>query len=359
MKPRPTSKRAALVLATPLLLLALGALRPAPARAAKEDVVVLRNGDRVTGEVKWLTRGKLEYSTDDAGRLQIEWVKISRLSSPHSFEVETGSGIKYVGRLVSADKDGVLVVGGADLDTLPIPDVVAVTALDAGFLKRVRAYLDMGLTFAKANRATTFSTDGEAAYRGDKIGSTFLFSSYAQGQESAPTTTRNSVGLRLIRFLPNRWSATALTGAEQNDELDLELRLTGAAAFGRVFSRSNSSELGAGAGLAVTRERFSPGEPGLESETKSNLEALFVAAWDAFRFDSPKLDFGSTVFLYPSLSTAGRIRGEATLRLKYELFADFNVGVSATDTFDSDPPEETATKNDFITTFTIGWSYRR
>src|SRR5512138_3250934 len=96
VKPRPTPKRAALRAAIPLVLLALGAPIAAPARAAKEDVVVLQNGDRVTGEVKWLTGGKLEYSTDDAGRLQIEWVKISRLSSPHSFEVETGSGLKYL-----------------------------------------------------------------------------------------------------------------------------------------------------------------------------------------------------------------------------------------------------------------------
>jgi hypothetical protein len=111
----------------------------------------------------------------------------------------------------------------------------------------------------------------------------------------------------------------------------------------------------------VTRERFSANatDPLAEEETGTNLEGLLVAAFDAFRFDSPKLDLAASVFLYPSLSTAGRIRGESTVRLKYELLPDFNVGISATDTFDSEPPEETATKNDFITTFTIGWSYRR
>jgi hypothetical protein len=45
--------------------------------------------------------------------------------------------------------------------------------------------------------------------------------------------------------------------------------------------------------------------------------------------------------------------------VKYELFPDFNVGVTITDTFDSKPPEEDATKNDFVSTVTIGWSYRR
>ena len=353
---RPTRKTLAA-----LLLAASAAACPGAALAAKTDVLTLHNGDRITGEVKWLTRGKLDYSTDDAGRLSIEWVKVSRLASPHSFEVETASGLKYVGRLVATDRDGIVVIGGADLDTLPIPDVVAISALDAGFMKRVRAYLDLGLTFAKANQATTFSSDGEAAYRGDKIGSTFGFSSYAQGQESAPTTSRNTVGLRLIRFFPKRWSAIALGQTEQNDELSLELRLTGAALLGRVLARSNSSELSVGAGLAVTRERFSAdaADPLAEDETGTNLEGVLAGTWDAFRFDSPKLDLATSLFLYPSLSTAGRLRGEGTVRLKYELLPDFNVGISATDTFDSDPPEETATTNDFITTFTIGWSYRR
>ena len=356
MSSHPTLNRR-LILTFVLAALAIAC----PAFAAKEDLVVLRNGDKITGEVKWLTRGKLEYNTDDAGRLQIEWVKIAQLRSPHSFEVETGAGFKYYGRLVASEEAGKLVVGGVELDTLSIPDVVAINALDAGFLKRVRAFLDLGLTFAKANQATTFNTDGEAAYRGNRYGSTFSFSSYAQGDESSPTTSRNSVGLRVIRFLPKRWSALALGQTEQNDELNLELRVTGAAALGRVLKRSNTSELGLGGGLAVTGERFSAHSenPAAGETTNTSLEGLLYAAWDAFRFDSPKLDFATSLSLFPGLSEAGRLRGEATVRLKYEIISDFDVGVSATDTFDSDPPDEDATKNDFITTFTIGWSYRR
>jgi hypothetical protein len=344
-----------------MLLLVLAAAGPSSARAAKTDLLTLQNGDRITGDVKWLTRGKLDYSTDDAGKLAIEWVKVARLTSPNSFEVETMSGAKYLGRLVASNRDGVIVVGGEVLDTLAIPEVVAINVLNASFMKRVRAYLDLGFTFAKANQATTFTTDGQAAYRGDTIGSTFAFNSYAQGQESAATATRNSVSLNLIRFLPKRWSVIALGQTEQNDELNLDFRLTGAAALGRTINRSNSSDLGAGAGLAVTRERFAPAlsDTTGEAETGNNLEALLFATWDAFRFDAPTLDFGTSLYLYPSLSNTGRVRGEATLRLKYELISDFDVGISATDTFDSDPPEESATTNDFIMSFTIGWSYRR
>ena len=335
-------------------------LYPAATFAAKTDVIILKNGDRITGEVKAVSRGKLDYKTDDAGRLAVEWIKVARVSSPHSFEVEVASGDTYYGTLGLTDRDGVLVIKGATNDTLMIPAVVRIDALDAGLWQRVKAYLDVGFTFAKANHATTFTASGQSAYRGDKFGSTFSFDSYAQGQESAPTNTRNTVTLQVTRYLPERWSAMILAGTEQNDELNLDFRVIGAAVLGRVLAQSNSSELGVGAGLAVTGERFSPTEAdsGAGEKTRGNLEGLVAAKWDAFRFDSPSLDFSNSLFLYPSLTTAGRIRGEFTTRLKYELFTDFNVGITLTDTFDSKPPEG-ATKNDFITTFTIGWSYRR
>jgi hypothetical protein len=328
------------------------------ARAAKTDVLVLRNGDRITGEIKSLDRGKLSYGTDDAGTLSIEWVKVARLSSPHPFEVEMAWGQRYIGRITAIDSARIAVFG-ASADTISIPDVVRINSLNAEFLQRVKAFLDVGFTYAKANAARTLTTSGEAAYRGPKFGSQFSFDSYVQGQTGVENTARSSVALSVTRFLPNRWSGILVAQAEQNDELDLARRFTGAGLMSRMFVQSNSTELAAAAGLAVTEERFSASSPGSAGEVRTNLEAMFAASWDAFRFDSPKLDFSTTFNLFPSLSSWGRVRGEFTTRLKYELFPDFDVGLSGTDTFDSDPPEEGATTNDFIVSFTIGWSYRR
>ena len=43
-----------------------------PLLAAKMDVVELQNGDHITGEVKSLNRGILEFDTDHMGTLCIE-----------------------------------------------------------------------------------------------------------------------------------------------------------------------------------------------------------------------------------------------------------------------------------------------
>jgi hypothetical protein len=336
--------------------IAFGALAPGLALAAKTDRLVLLNGDYITGEVKGLSRGKLDYSTDDAGRLSIEWVKVATVTSPNPFQIELGSGAKYIGALQRADQQGFVVVMSVRQDTLPIGSVVEISPLSAGFVQRLQAYLDIGFTLAKANQATTFSLDGEARYQGPTFGSQFTFDSYAQGQESTPTTTRNLARQSFSWYLPRRWSAVALAQLEQNDELDLDHRLTYGGAGSRSLLHTNQMEIAAGAGLVGTQEQFSSAA-GTSSST--SLEGLVTFGWDAFRFDSPKLDFGTNLALFPSLSQAGRVRGQFDVRLQYELFKDFNTGVRFSDTFDSRPPEEGTSKNDYITTLTIGWSYRR
>ena len=338
-----------------LALVLCAAAWPALAHAAKTDHLVLRNGDRITGEVKGLTKGKLDYSTDDAGRLSIEWEKVSSVTSPHEFQVELGSGIKYFGRFLAPDRDGFLVVQGQGADTLPIADVVEISPISAGFVQRLQSYLDVGLTLAKANQATTFSLSGAVSYRGPAFGSQLKADSYAQGQEAVPTTTRNSLRQTFSWYLPQHWSAVAVAQLEQNDELDLDHRFTGGGAMERVMKRSNQQEIAAGAGLVVTQEQFSSA---LGSSSNTSLEGLLAVNWSAFHFDSPSLDFSFSLGLFPSLSDPGRIRGQTDVRLKYEVFKDFHAGILFTDQFDSRPPES-ATKNDYVTTLTIGWSYRR
>jgi hypothetical protein len=339
-----------------LALSAAAAFWPAPAVAEKTDLVVLLNGDRLTGEIKGMAHGKLDYSTDDAGRISIEWDKVASVMSPQYFQVELGSGIRYFGQLAPADRDGFLVVRSARADTLLTWAVVEISQISAGFLQRLQSYLDVGLTVAKANQATTFSLSGMAEYRGPHLGTQLKVDSYVQGQESVPTTTRNSARQSFSWYLPDRWSVVGIFQAEQNDELDLDHRYSGGGGMSRVLHQTNQMELSTGAGLVVTEEKFSS-ETGATSET--SIEGLLAADWSAFRFDSPKLDFRSGLALFPSLSQGGRVRGQLEFRFKYEIFKDFLAGILFTDTFDTQPPDENASKNDYVTTLTIGWSYRR
>lgn len=343
-------------------VLAIGlALGISPLWGQKTDVITLYNGDRITGEIKGLSRGMLDYSTDDVGRLSIKWEKIARVTSQYYFEVETSSGDKYFGYLAPPRRDGLVVVQLTRPDTLRLTDVVQMVRIDARFISRLKAYLDVGFSLAKANQATTLNTSGEVAYRGPVIGATFAYGSYWQGQKDVATTTRNSANLTLTRFLPRRWGAGAILGAEQNDELALALRLTAGAVAGRTIRQTNASDIGAAAGLVLTRERYArvDSAQGVTDTLGVSLEGVVAIEWSAFRFDSPKLDLASQLRVYPGITTLGRVRAGVEVRVRYEVLKDFFVGLNFTDQFDSRPPGGSGTSNDFVTSISVGWSYRR
>lgn len=334
---------------------------PATAAAQRTDVVVMLNGDRITGEVMAVSRGKLDYKTDDVGRLSVEWTKVVQITSRRWFEVQDRWGGKRFGRLASTGEDGVLVVDGATPDTLPISLVVRINPMDRGLLSRTKAYLDVGFTLAKANSATTLSVAGGLDYRGAKFGSSVSFDSYLLSQDSVPTTTRATAAAQFVRLLPKRWSTGLVGRYEQNDELDLLGRVTLGGLGSHMFLQTNGAELSASAGLVGTRERFDLTVPaaGAADTARTNLEGLLNFTWMAYRFDFPKLDFGTSLNAYPSLSDPGRVRADLSIRVKYEVVRDFFLGLNFADTFDSRPPDANAANNDYVASFTIGWSYRR
>ena len=68
----------------------------------RTDVVTLANGDRITGEIVQLERGRLEFKTDDAGTLYLEWDKVSSLVATRLVEVLTTDGRRFLGSLGQA-----------------------------------------------------------------------------------------------------------------------------------------------------------------------------------------------------------------------------------------------------------------
>src|SRR5688500_20353868 len=53
-----------------------------------DDVVVLKNGDRLTGEIKGLQRGELRIKSDYmAEAVRLDWTKVERLESKSTFMI--------------------------------------------------------------------------------------------------------------------------------------------------------------------------------------------------------------------------------------------------------------------------------
>ena len=315
----------------------------------RTDILELRNGDRITGEVQTLNRGILTYKTDDAGTLRVEWDKVVSISSFDVFEVQLSTNRKLFGSLVEGAEPRTVEVNG---EVFALISIVSITEISPTFVERTSGYLDFGWTLAKANRAYTTHFNAEARYRGEKLGSTLNFSFYGQGQEDADVTRNATASLDLNRYFRDVWAARFFVSVSRDDAVDLELRsFLGSGVRGQIV-RTNRMTASWTAGLVGVRELYL-------DEAASTLSTEFLAAADfsAFRLDSPELDLVLNLNTFTSLTESDRARADFDARIRYELFSDFFLALTLKLSYDTNPPSETALKSSYTSGLSVGWSW--
>ncbi len=330
-------------------------LAAAPALAAKTDVVTLANGDRLTGEVVRLQRGLLEFKTDTMGTVQIEWAQIANLQSALLFEVERASGERHFGQLAPSSQSGALAVldSGGELTTIAVADAVRVAQMDqaGSFRSRLDGNIRFGFSYSDATQVGQLSLGAEITHRDRKrLWSLDLSMAESDAPETGSSGTA-SVGIETRRFLGNRWFWTGLGRFEQNDSLGLDLRSLIGGGGGRYLIQNTNQELSLVGGLVGTREEFADGQQ------ISGTELLFGLDYDAFRFDSPELQLGTRLLVFPSLSISGRVRTLAAVSLRYEIIKDLFAELSLDHIYDSKPQSLGAQSSDYSVTSSIGYKF--
>jgi len=332
--------------------LALACLPAAAAAAPKTDVVVLRNGDRLTGEVEQLERGRLRLKTDDLGTVEIEWDKVQSVAASAPFDVDDLRGNRYLGSLSPAPAAGQMLISwrGAT-DTVMLRDVVRLRRLAMSFWKRLDGSLDVGASYSSASQL--FTLDFSAGVGVERPGYEVSAASSATltSQPGVDETRRSLASVVYARRFPNRWLALVKGQVEQNRELGFELRGSAAAGGGRYLIQSRRDKFLATLGLSVNRERP------LEGETTTNVEPVATLGYDRFSYDYPKVDISLAVAGYASLNDGGRYRVDLQGQVKRELLKDFYASLRGYESYDSRPATEGGPGNDYGVTFALGWSF--
>ena len=101
-----------------------------------------------------------------------------------------------------------------------------------------------------------------------------------------------------------------------------------------------------------SREKYSP-EVGIEPGSTS-VEALLGLNFLHFRFNL--FDINTSLLVFPSLTTPGRIRAGSESSISWKFVRDFRWKLAVYENFDSHPPIA-APKNDFGVTTSIGWTF--
>jgi hypothetical protein len=325
--------------------------------AQTRDTVILRSGYAVIGEVKSLGRGSLSFDTDEMDVVSIDWDDIAFVRSPFFFEVELSSGAEYFGSLASADTAQLVVVGAQRSDTLEFRDVVVLQAFESSFFARTNGFIDLGTNIARANSLASILLKGQFNYRGPKWGLGVSGDFYRQRQTSVGTagdttvqrTSRSSGNFTGNRFIGAKWAGSAAVQAEQNDELNLDLRFLALLGGQFRFVRNQGIELYAGGGGTLNTEKF------VDEAHTTTPEILVYGTLDVF--DVGDIDVYTSATTYTSFKDGGRFRLDIDGRIAWEIFSDFNVGLSITERIDTRPPSVDAAKRDFQYSFTIGWSW--
>lgn len=320
--------------------------------ADKTDVVFLKNGDRITCEVKALERGRLTVKTDSMGTISIEWDEVDRLASLQHLEVELETGEKYFGTLDQEPVAGKVRIVSEDGDAeLEMPTVVRMVPIEESRWKRLDGSLDFGFGFTSANNSSQFTLGSEVRQRTRSFLRTGRLSSTLIDQEDGERTRRQSLDGGVLRFLANRNFVGGNLQFQKNEELGLDLRSLVAIGFGRHAVQTNTKEFSVFGGLALNQEKFEG------TESSSSTEALGGFQFAMFKFDDPETDVRVNLFVYPSLSESGRVRAEFDARLRREIVKDFFFTISVYDSYDSDPPIEGIETNDYGLNSSIGWSF--
>ena len=321
--------------------------------AQKTDIVALKNGDRITGEVKELKFGKLEYSTDDVGTIFIEWDKVIFLKSKSTYELETEAGDKYFGTVdTDTTENKLLVLNQNRTVSLALSRVIRISRIKDSFWKRLDGSGDLGFSYTKASEVGQLILNADVRYRTRRLSSNLAASSTNTFQEDAETTKRNTLKWLTFFFFPDPWATAGLVKLEQNSELGIDLRLLLGGGLARFLIETNFSQLAVLAGLQYNQEWVADGEP-----VEFNLESLFGVQFQTYRFDEPELEFSTTLNVVPELTPIGRVRAEFEVDLKWEIVRDFFWNLNLYDQFDSEPPTDAAAKNDWGVVLSFGVTF--
>ncbi len=319
----------------------------------KDDVVVMKNGDRMTGEIKSLQHGELRFSASymvDAVRL--DWANVSRLESKDSYLISMVDGYQFTEQF-KLEESGTenFHIGPSGVIKVNQRDVVRILPIEANFWSQLEGSINLGLNFTSGNDQYNVDFSSTATYRRGDSSLTASFDTSFSGQTSGTKTARNQVNLDYRRQLSQRWFAGALFDTLHSDQQSLDRRITMGGLIGRNLIMSERTRFSAFGGAGVNREKYTVAP---SQEWKTNVDAIGGLDFATFRFDSTNIT--SRLIVFPSLNTPGRVRTQLKSDLNIKLAKDFWWGLHVYENFDSKPPIR-ADKNDLGISTSIGWKF--
>ncbi len=327
------------------------------AKVKRHDTVIMKNGDRLTGEVKKLEQGVLYVETDYiSGSVGVDWLQVDKVESKAMFQIVLNNGQRYTG---SISKEAASVTPGEDFmvhaaaKDVPVAgtDVVQIESQKQNFWRQLKGNIDLGYNFTSGNNQSSLNTSASATYPAEHWAVGTSYNTSYSGQSGGTTTNVFESQSFADRFLSRNSYVLGLGDFLHSSQQDLSLRTTLGGGYGRYIKRSNRNLLRWLVGADYTKAAY---QSGLAQPVQQNVELLLGAEYRLFHFDRYSLQ--SQILVFPGMSDFGRIRFTTSDTFSVRLSNNFHLDFSFWDNYDSRPPLN-AKKNATGLSTSLGYSF--
>jgi putative salt-induced outer membrane protein YdiY len=228
-------------------------------------VVVLANGDRVSGAIVDLHDGSLTVDTAWGGELSVDWSLVAGIESATELTLVLDDGSRLVGRVGPVEAPGDrpetaerIAVRTASVTEPALVELSRVTAINPPARSvRVKGNASAGLIVNQGNTDThSLYLEGEVVARTD----TNRYTTGAQAtraEDDGETTADSSRGwIEYDHFLSERWYLSSSALFTRDEFQDLRLRSSLAASTGYQFVESDRAAASAELGASYVDEDF-------------------------------------------------------------------------------------------------------
>src|SRR5215469_3722897 len=190
----------------------------------KTDIMIMKNGDRMTCGIKGLDAGVLYVDFDYIdGTASVDWSKVARLESTQLFVVKTEDGSVYTGTLRTPETPAgrpvkIQVMGTAEQENfIERSQIVRMIGTSDRFWERFNGALSFGVIYSKGNQSTQYTLGSQTAYIRERWAAQASFNSNLSSSTGTTASTRNSVGFSATHLLPPKnWFYAGIGGFLQS-----------------------------------------------------------------------------------------------------------------------------------------------
>jgi hypothetical protein len=324
------------------------------------DVIVMKNGDHLTCEIKGLSAGvlsvKLKYAQ---GTIGLEWAQVAHLESNQLFLIQTEAGTVYTGKLSASGTSGeravTIEVASAPEKEVEIsqPELVKLNQTAEGFWRRFNGAVNTGILYSKGNETTQYNLASQVEYLRQRWSTQASFNSSLAHNNGANNSTRNQSDISATRLLPwNNWFYQGTGNFLQSSVQGIDLQATLGGGIGRYLRNSNQSSLYVLGGLAWQNVQYKDYTTG--QGARNTATGLVTAELRMFKFK--KTDLYVTAVILPEISEPGRVRLNTNASYYIKLFSDLSWNFSFYGSWDNQPPP-TLSGSDYGTSSGLSWTF--